>query len=124
MAGADVAVFNQTCLRETTLGSVLQSGGLMTLEPFGNTLTCVWTTDPVALVVHLTVTAGPLVCDPQPLPGPVVTVVTTTYLAATHLEDQHPVTPYPPGVTGLCRCEKCCAASFSPRSPDDVRRLH
>jgi hypothetical protein len=70
VTGADVAVFNQTCLRETTLGSVLQAGGLMTLEPFGNTLTCVWTTDPVALVVHRTVAAGPLVCDPQPLPGP------------------------------------------------------
>ncbi|MGH3867010.1 MAG: metallophosphoesterase [Pseudonocardiaceae bacterium] len=99
MTGADVAVFNQTCLRESALGSVLHAGELMTLEPFDNTLTCVWTTDPAAFIEHLTVTAGPLVCDPQPLPGPppgrAVTVVTTAYLAVTHLDGWHPVMPYP-----------------------------
>ncbi|HWR47135.1 MAG TPA: hypothetical protein VN327_05890 [Pseudonocardiaceae bacterium] len=99
MTGADVAVFNQTCLRETTLGSVLHAGELMTLEPFGNTLTCGPATDLAALVEHLTVVAGPLVCDPQPLlglhPGWAVTVVTAAYLAAIHLDDQYTVTPYP-----------------------------
>ncbi|MGH3752557.1 MAG: hypothetical protein ACRDRP_07660 [Pseudonocardiaceae bacterium] len=59
VTGADVAVFNQTCLRETTLGHVLHVGELMTLEPFGNTLTCVPAADPIALVEHLIVTAGP-----------------------------------------------------------------
>ncbi len=99
VTGADVAVFNQTCLRETTLGPVLHAGELMTLEPFGNTLTCVQATDPAALVEHLTVAAGPLVCDPQPLPGPppgrAVTVVTTAYLAATHLDGRYPARLYP-----------------------------
>jgi hypothetical protein len=47
-------VFNQICVRETTLGPVLHAGELMTLEPFGNTLTCVQATDPAALVEHLT----------------------------------------------------------------------
>lgn len=99
VTGADVAVLNQTCLRETTLGLVLHVGELMTLEPFGNTLTCVQATDPAALVEHLTVAAGPLACDPQPLRGPplrrAVTVVTTAYLAATHLDGQYSVTPCP-----------------------------
>jgi 5'-nucleotidase / UDP-sugar diphosphatase len=99
LTGADVAVFNQTCMRETTLGTVLHAGELMTLEPFGSTLACTQAIDPAALVEHLTVAAGPLVCDPQPLPGPspgrAVTVVTTTYLAATHLDDRYRVTPYP-----------------------------
>lgn len=71
----------------------------MTLEPFDNTLTCVRTNDSGALVEHLTVATGPVVCDPRPLPGPpsgrAVTVVTTAYLAVTHLDDRHPVTPYP-----------------------------
>ncbi|MGH3801292.1 MAG: hypothetical protein ACRDTD_14370 [Pseudonocardiaceae bacterium] len=71
----------------------------MTLEPFGNTLTCVQATDSTALVEHLIVAAGPLVCDPQPLPGPhagrEVTVVTTDYLATTHLDGRYPLTPYP-----------------------------
>jgi 5'-nucleotidase / UDP-sugar diphosphatase len=99
VTGADLAVFNQTCLREATLGSALHAGELMTLEPFGNTLTCVRNTDPATFVEHLIVTAGPLVCDSQPLPGPplgrAVTIVTTAYLAATHLDGRHPVTPYP-----------------------------
>ncbi|MGH3721217.1 MAG: metallophosphoesterase [Pseudonocardiaceae bacterium] len=99
VTGAEGAVFNQTCLRETTLGAVLHAGELMTLEPFGNTLTCVQATDPTALVEHLIVAAGPLVCDPQPLPGPppgrAVTVVTTAYLVATHLDGRYPVAPYP-----------------------------
>lgn len=99
MTGADFAVFNQTCLRETALVSVLHMGELMTLEPFGNTLTCVQATDPAALVEHLTEAAGPLLSDPQQLPGPTprraVTVVTTAYLAATHLDGRYPVTPYP-----------------------------
>ncbi|MGH3899482.1 MAG: metallophosphoesterase [Pseudonocardiaceae bacterium] len=99
VTGADVAVFNQTCLRETTLGPVLHVGELMALEPFGNTLICVQATDPTALVEHLIVAAGPLVCDPQPFPrlphGRAVTVVTTDYLATTHLDGRSPVTPYP-----------------------------
>ncbi len=99
LTGADVAVFNQTCMRETRLGTVLHEGELMTLEPFGNTLTCVQATDPTALIEHLALATRPLVCDPQPLPGPsperAVTVVTTSYLAATHLAGRSPVTPCP-----------------------------
>ncbi|MGH3773897.1 MAG: hypothetical protein ACRDRW_21320 [Pseudonocardiaceae bacterium] len=128
MTGADVAAFNQTCLRETTLGPVLHVGDLMTLEPFGNTLIRMQATDPTALVEHLIVAAGPLVCDPQPLPGPhpgrAGTVVTTAYLAATHLDGRYPVAPYPARGDWPLYVREVLRSVLLAEVVDDVKGLH
>jgi 5'-nucleotidase/UDP-sugar diphosphatase len=88
LTGADAMMINETCLRPTGLGTVLRTGDLMTLEPFGNALACIRTADPHAMAQHLAECSGPLVCVPQ-LPrvrGRPVTVVTTDYLAGTYLD--------------------------------------
>ncbi len=89
LTGADAAMINETCLRPSGLGTVLHAGDLLALEPFGNALTCVEAADPPAVAQHLAERSGPLACTPQPSParGRPTTVVTTDYLAGTHLAD-------------------------------------
>lgn len=96
LTGADVAMFNETCLRPAQLGPVLRRGDLMTIEPFGNSLACVRTANPLALARDLAGRCGALVCAPGPPPaaGPPAVVVTTSYLADTHLSACHQI-PYP-----------------------------
>jgi 2',3'-cyclic-nucleotide 2'-phosphodiesterase (5'-nucleotidase family) len=89
--GAAVAMFNETCLREAPLSSVLLLGDLMSLEPFGNRLTLVHAADPAELADYLSRRAGPMICDPDPPPRRPAAVVTTAYLRDTHLHGHHPV---------------------------------
>jgi 5'-nucleotidase / UDP-sugar diphosphatase len=98
-AGADAALVNLTCLRETRLGTMLTTGDLMTVEPFGNTLITLITPDATATAARLAAGAGPVSAAPRPLPHGLVRVVTTDYLAATCLHGG----PEQPDSTGFCR---------------------
>ena len=75
---------------------VPHAGDLIALEPFGNALACVEAADPPAMAQHLAECSGPLAWIPGPPParGRPTTVVTTDYLAGTHL-DGHPRVSYP-----------------------------
>lgn len=86
-AGADAALINLTCLREAHLGQALTVGDLMMIEPFGNTLVTLITPDARATADRLAADVGSMVAVPDPLPPGTVTIVTTGYLAATHLHD-------------------------------------
>lgn len=96
LTGADAAMINETCLRPIGLGTVLHAGDLIALEPFGNVLACVEAADPPAVAQRLAECSGPLACMPHPPParGRPTTVVTTDYLAETHL-DGYPQVSYP-----------------------------
>jgi 5'-nucleotidase / UDP-sugar diphosphatase len=84
-AGANAALVNLTCLRETRLGTILTAGDLMTIEPFGNTLITLVTPDASATAARLAAGTGPLGAAPRRLPHGPARVVTTDYLAATYL---------------------------------------
>ena len=88
--GADAVVLNETALRSTPLGEVLTLGDLLTIEPFDNQLVHAHLSDDHAqdhekLLGHLTERVGPLVTAPTPLPPATSSVLTTGYLANSHL---------------------------------------
>jgi len=85
-AGANAAMVNVTCLRETRLDELLTAGDLMSVAPFGNRLITVITPDAGGAAARLEADAGPLIAVPVPLPG-MARLVTTDYLAATYLTD-------------------------------------
>jgi 5'-nucleotidase / UDP-sugar diphosphatase len=96
MTGADMAMFNESCLRSTHLGPIIRSGDLMTLEPFGNSLTCVRTSDPSAVARNLAERCGQIVCVPDSaaITEPPTIVATTSYLLETYLSACQEV-PFP-----------------------------
>ncbi|ANS66768.1 hypothetical protein SLINC_4544 [Streptomyces lincolnensis] len=90
--GADAVILNETALRPTPLGDVLTLGDLLAIEPFDNQLVHAFLPDEHAhgrdkLLDHLTERVGPLVITPTPLPLPsaIRSVLTTDYLADSHL---------------------------------------
>jgi 2',3'-cyclic-nucleotide 2'-phosphodiesterase (5'-nucleotidase family) len=88
--GAPAVVLNETALRTTRLGDVLTLADLLAIEPFSNQLVhafvpAPYENDPARLIAHLTEQAGPLVTTPGPLPDPLLSVLTTDYLADTYL---------------------------------------
>ncbi|MEU3175363.1 bifunctional metallophosphatase/5'-nucleotidase [Streptomyces sp. NPDC007000] len=88
--GADAVVLNETALRSTPLGEVLTLGDLLTIEPFDNQLVHArlpndHTQDHEKLLGHLTDRVGPLAIAPAPLPPATSSVLTTDYLADSHL---------------------------------------
>ncbi|TQE18223.1 bifunctional metallophosphatase/5'-nucleotidase [Streptomyces ipomoeae] len=88
--GADAVVLNESALRSTPLGEVLTLGELLTIEPFDNQLVHARLPDDHAqnhekLLGHLTDRVGPLVTAPTPLPPATSSVLTTDYLANSHL---------------------------------------
>ncbi|MEU3654450.1 metallophosphoesterase [Streptomyces sp. NPDC032161] len=88
--GADAVILNETALRPTPLGDILTLGDLLTIEPFDNQLVHAFLPDEHAqdrdkLLDHLTECVGTLVITPTPLPSAIRTVLTTDYLADSHL---------------------------------------
>ncbi|MEU9200847.1 metallophosphoesterase [Streptomyces sp. NPDC048332] len=88
--GADAVVLNDTALRPARLGDVLTLGDLLAIEPFDNQLVHACLPDryadaPDSLLRHLTEQTGPLTVVPSPLPQGIRSVLTTDYLADTHL---------------------------------------
>ncbi|MCH0571653.1 metallophosphoesterase [Streptomyces sp. MUM 136J] len=88
--GADAVILNDTALRPTHLGDVLTLGDLLAIEPFDNQLVHAFLPDryadsPAHLLKHLTEQTGPLAVAPWPLPQGIRSVLTTDYLADTHL---------------------------------------
>lgn len=88
--GADAVVLNETALRSTPLGEVLTLGDLLTIEPFDNRLVHARLPDDHAqdheqLLGHVTDRVGLLVVAPTPLPPATRSVLTTDYLADSHL---------------------------------------
>ncbi|WP_128984106.1 metallophosphoesterase [Streptomyces roseicoloratus] len=88
--GADAVVLNDTALRPTGLGDILTLGDLLAIEPFDNQLVHAflpdrYVEDPNGLLKHLTEQTGPLAVVPWPLPQGIRSVLTTDYLADTHL---------------------------------------
>ncbi|MFJ2789208.1 bifunctional metallophosphatase/5'-nucleotidase [Streptomyces sp. NPDC087290] len=88
--GADAVVLNDTALRPTGLGDTLTLGDLLAIEPFDNQLVHAflpdrYVEDPNGLLKHLTEQTGPLAVVPWPLPQGIRSVLTTDYLADTHL---------------------------------------
>ncbi|WP_019074660.1 metallophosphoesterase [Streptomyces hokutonensis] len=88
--GADAVILNDTALRPTHLKDVLTLGDLLAIEPFGNQLVHAFlpagrTADIDILLTHLAEQVGPLVIAPRPLPEDTRSVLTTDYLADTHL---------------------------------------
>jgi 2',3'-cyclic-nucleotide 2'-phosphodiesterase (5'-nucleotidase family) len=88
--GADAVILNETALRPTHLKDVLTLGDLLAIEPFGNQLVHAFlpeghTADIDSLLTHLAEQVGPLVIAPRPLPEATRSVLTTDYLAVTHL---------------------------------------
>ncbi|MBZ3907181.1 metallophosphoesterase [Streptomyces griseiscabiei] len=88
--GADAVVLNETALRSTTLGEVLTLGELLTIEPFDNQLVHARLPDDHAqdrkqLLGHVADRVGPLVIAPTPLSPATRSVLTTDYLADSHL---------------------------------------
>ncbi|TLQ44686.1 metallophosphoesterase [Streptomyces marianii] len=88
--GADAVVLNDTTLRPTLLGDILTLGDLLAIEPFDNQLVHAflpdkYAEDPNVLLKHLTKQTGPLAVVPWPLPQGTRSVLTTDYLADTHL---------------------------------------
>ncbi|MDX3385392.1 metallophosphoesterase [Streptomyces niveiscabiei] len=84
--GVDAVVLNETALRSVPLGEVLTLGDLLAVEPFGNHLVHAALPDERAqLFRQLAERVGPLVITPMPLPLVVSSVLTTDYLADSHL---------------------------------------
>lgn len=88
--GAPAVVLNDTALRTVHLGDVLTLADLLAIEPMGNQLVHAFVPapydhDPARLIAYLTAQAGPLATAPVPLPGRLVSVLTTDYLADTYL---------------------------------------
>ncbi|MFH9043347.1 metallophosphoesterase [Streptomyces sp. NPDC017966] len=88
--GADAVILNETALRAVPLGDTLTHGDLLSIEPFANQLVHAHVpesarSDLPGWLSHLTTQIGPLVTAPDPLPDAVTTVLTTDYLAETHL---------------------------------------
>ncbi|MFE7372211.1 metallophosphoesterase [Streptomyces anulatus] len=88
--GADAVILNDTALRPTYLGDTLTLGDLLAIEPFDNQLVHAFLPDryadaPDSLLKHLTEQTGPLAVAPWPLPQGIRSVLTTDYLADTHL---------------------------------------
>lgn len=88
--GADVVILNETALRPTPLADVLTRGDLLAIEPFDNQLVHAFLPDEHThsrdkLLDHLTERVGPLVITPTPLPSATRSVLTTDYLADSHL---------------------------------------
>ncbi|GAA2695152.1 metallophosphoesterase [Streptomyces lunalinharesii] len=88
--GADGVILNETALRTVPLGDQLTLGDLLAVEPFDNQLVHAFLPDGQAadlnaLRDHLTEHVGPLATAPDPLPPGIRSVVTTNYLADTHL---------------------------------------
>ncbi|WP_406171919.1 metallophosphoesterase [Streptomyces sp. NBC_00996] len=88
--GADAVVLNETALRPVRLGDQLALGDLLAIEPFENQLAHAFLPGPYAedldgLLAHLTEQVGPLAIAPRPLPEGIRFVLTTDYLADTHL---------------------------------------
>lgn len=87
----DTVLLNETCLRSTRLGEVLCVGDLLATEPFDNDLVLARLPQGFSLT-QLRDRVGPLVITPDPLPLRTDVVLTTRYLAATHLGgDRQPV---------------------------------
>lgn len=88
--GADAVILNETALRSAPLGEVLALGDLLTVEPFDNQLVHAHlpdthTQDRDKLLGQLTERVGPLITAPAPLPPATSNVLTTDYLADSHL---------------------------------------
>ncbi|WP_030206256.1 metallophosphoesterase [Streptomyces bikiniensis] len=88
--GAGAVILNDTALRPAHLGDVLTLGDLLAIEPFDNQLVHAflpdrYAEDPNGLLMHLTEQTGPLAVVPWPLPQGIRSVLTTDYLADTHL---------------------------------------
>ncbi|MFE7839466.1 metallophosphoesterase [Streptomyces sp. NPDC057474] len=88
--GADAVILNETALRSTPLGEVLTLGDLLTIEPFDNQLVHARLSDDHVqdnekLLGDLTERVGLLVTAPTPLPPGTSSVLTTDYLANSHL---------------------------------------
>jgi 2',3'-cyclic-nucleotide 2'-phosphodiesterase (5'-nucleotidase family) len=88
--GADAVILNETTLRSVQLGDVLTLGDLLAIEPFDNQLVHARhpgepARDHDKLLSHLTERVGPLVIAPTPLPPVTGSVLTTDYLADSHL---------------------------------------
>lgn len=88
--GADTVILNETALRSAPLGEVLTLGDLLTIEPFDNRLVHARLPDEHAqnrdkLLGRLTECVGPLVVAPSPLSPATNSVLTTDYLADSHL---------------------------------------
>ncbi|MFF9778389.1 metallophosphoesterase [Streptomyces sp. NPDC013978] len=88
--GADAVVLNETALRSTPLDEVLTLGDLLTIEPFDNQLVHARLLDDrpqdhEKLLGDLIKRVGPLITAPTPLPPATSSVLTTDYLANSHL---------------------------------------
>jgi 5'-nucleotidase / UDP-sugar diphosphatase len=88
--GADAVILNETALRPIPLGDVLTLGDLLAIEPFDNQLVHVSLPYEHAqghdkLLDHLTKRVGPLVSVPPPALSAIRSVLTTDYLADSHL---------------------------------------
>ncbi|MFF7234268.1 bifunctional metallophosphatase/5'-nucleotidase [Streptomyces sioyaensis] len=88
--GAAAVILNETVLRPARLGDVLTLGDLLAVEPFGNQLVHAFLPDEHlahldGFLDYLTERSGPLVTAPHPLPAGIRSVLTTSYLADTHL---------------------------------------
>lgn len=88
--GADAVILNETALRSVPLGEVLTLGDLLAIEPFDNQLVHAvlpdeHVQDDDKLLSHLAERVGPLVVAPTPLPTSMNSVLTTGYLAESHL---------------------------------------
>lgn len=88
--GTDAVILNETALRSAPLGEVLTLGDLLTVEPFDNQLVITHlpdthTQDRDKLLGRLTERVGPLITAPAPLPPAASSVLTTDYLADSHL---------------------------------------
>lgn len=88
--GADAVILNETALRSVPLGEVLTLGDLLAIEPFDNQLVHAvlpneHAQDHDKLLTQLAECVGPLVIAPTPLPSAMSSVLTTGYLADSHL---------------------------------------
>ncbi|QDY77672.1 bifunctional metallophosphatase/5'-nucleotidase [Streptomyces qinzhouensis] len=85
-SAADAVVLNETALRSIPLGSTLTLGDLLAVEPFDNTLVHAVLPDEHAQALDaLAERVGPLAVLPNPLPPNPRSVLTTDYLAQSHL---------------------------------------
>lgn len=88
--GAEAVILNETALRSAPLAEVLTLGDLLAVEPFDNQLVHVRLPDQHAqdhakLLGGLSELVGPLVVAPSPLSPATSSVLTTDYLANSHL---------------------------------------
>ncbi|MEU8694171.1 bifunctional metallophosphatase/5'-nucleotidase [Streptomyces sp. NPDC048665] len=88
--GADAVILNETALRAVPLGDVLTLGDLLTIEPFGNQLVHAFlpdghSEDGAQVLARLVERVGPLAVAPAQLPSAARIVLTTDYIADSHL---------------------------------------